>query len=341
VARQPSEKDSAKSTNVDVDSTEPVDDAIDIDDDDERSAATVALWSEVRVEPVEIALPRGTGYTLRAYRMSDTLQAVELRDDEDPEFAILKGRTRDEIESDEDGELDDLDDDLEDSVDAVEDDDVIDVDDARRRRRRQRDEDGEDAEEDAELDEAAAAEDEFDEDAEEDEEDDEDDEEAGPEEVPVFLGQDGKLLLFRTPEELVRFVKSDAEHYLVQLDTWADLQRRVRAEDIVPLSENRYELDLVVENLRGGHDAWDTELLLEAGEVARDLGYALRKSAIVAALSPGSPLDDLDEALRATASGGVGGFFARRRLRKIGAQQAALGWRTIIGKISAAVDWRD
>jgi hypothetical protein len=37
----------------------------------------------------------------------------------------------------------------------------------------------------------------------------------------------------------------------------------------------------------------------------------------------------------------VGGFFAKRRLKKIGAQQAALGWRTIIGKISAAVDWRD
>ena len=54
----------------------------------------------------------------------------------------------------------------------------------------------------------------------------------------------------------------------------------------------------------------------------------------------GSPLDDLDEALRSAAAGGVGSFFGRRRLRKIGAQQATLGWRTIIGKISAAVDWR-
>jgi hypothetical protein len=339
VARQPSEKDSAKSTNVDVDN-EPVDDAVEVDDDDERSAATVALWSEVRVEPVEIALPRGMGYTLRAYRMSDTLQPVELREDDEPEFAILRGRTREEIE------------DLDDSLDAVEDDDVIDVDDARRRRRKHRDEDDEDAEEDAELDEAAATEGEAvdeddeldaeeDEDEEDDDEEEDDEEEGGPEEVPVFLGYEGKLLLFRTPDELVNFVKSDAPNDLDQLDTWAELQRRIRAEDIVPLSENRYELDLVVENLRGGHDAWDTELLLEAGEVARDIGYALRMSPIISALAPGSPLDDLDEALRATASGGVGGFFARRRLRKIGAQQAALGWRTIIGKISAAVDWRD
>jgi hypothetical protein len=62
---------------------------------------------------------------------------------------------------------------------------------------------------------------------------------------------------------------------------------------------------------------------------------------VLTALSPGSPLDDLDEALRSAAGGGIGGFMGRRRLRRIGAQQASLGWRTIIGKISAAVDWRD
>ena len=97
-----------------------------------------------------------------------------------------------------------------------------------------------------------------------------------------------------------------------------------------------------MENLRGGHDAWDPSLIIKAGEVARDLGYALRLEAVIGALSPGSPLDDLDEGLRTVESGGLGAFFARRRLRRIGAQTtAALGWRTIIGKISAAVDWRN
>ena len=97
----------------------------------------------------------------------------------------------------------------------------------------------------------------------------------------------------------------------------------------------------MVENLRGGHDTWDLTLLIEAGEVARDLGHALRLKPVILALSAGSPLDDLDESLRSASDGGMGGFFGRRRLRKIGAQQASLGWRTIIGKISAAVDWRD
>jgi hypothetical protein len=128
---------------------------------------------------------------------------------------------------------------------------------------------------------------------------------------------------------------------MAQLDTWSELVERITVDDVVPADEDTYELDLVVENLRGARDSWDANLVIQAGEVARDIGYALRIDPVVAALSPGSPLDDLDEALRATESGGLGSFFARRKLKKIGSEAAPLGWRTIIGKISSAVDWRD
>jgi hypothetical protein len=67
----------------------------------------------------------------------------------------------------------------------------------------------------------------------------------------------------------------------------------------------------------------------------------LRLESVISALSPDSPLDDLDEGLRTTESGRLTAFFARRKLRRIGAQQAALAWRSIIGKISTSVDWRD
>jgi hypothetical protein len=161
------------------------------------------------------------------------------------------------------------------------------------------------------------------------------------EEVPVFLSHRGKLLLFGSAESLVEFIRSGEPHDLEQLESWSTVSKHVQPSQVVPSDDDTYELDLVVENLRGGHDAWDPTLLISAGEVARDLGYALRLQPIVQAMSPGSPLDDLDEALRGTANGGVGGLFARRRLRRIGAQQASLGWRTVIGKISAAIDWRD
>ncbi len=334
---------------ADLDSTEDdeveaLDDDADFNEEDggrERSAQADAMWTDVNIEPVEIALPKGVGYTLRAYRLSTDLTPTEL-DEEEDDFAILHRREADVDEDevvilDENAELfadeepepapslakskskkasdkDDEDDDDDDTVAKDKSDDE--------------DEDDEDDEADVIADEAS-----------EEEDDDEDEEE--PEEVPAFLGHRGKLLLFRSVEGLVEFVKSDEEHDLLQLDTWSSLKTRITASSVVPKDEDRYELDLVVENLRGGQDAWDGELLIAAGEAARDLAYSLRLEPVRTALAPGSPLDDLDEALRAAAGGGVGGFFAKRRLKKIGAQQAALGWRTIIGKISAAVDWRD
>ncbi|QGN45484.1 DNA primase [Micromonospora sp. WMMD558] len=276
----------------------------------ESAEAARALWEELRIDPVEIALPAGTGYTLRAYRPARELTPtdVEERDQDDPFLARRQVVT----EEDEDDE----------SV-VILDEEVAqefaesDEEEAREARRGGKGETEDEAE-------AEAAE-----------------EEADDEEVPVFLSHKGRLLLFKTPESLVSFVRSGAPNDLSQLDSWHELSERVEPADIAPLDEDIYELDLVVENLRGGHDAWDPTLLIEAGEIARDISYALRLPAVLDMLSAGSSLDDLDEALRASVNGGIGGFLGRRRLKKIGAQTASLGWRTIVGKISAVVDWRD
>jgi hypothetical protein len=272
-----------------------------------------ALWEDVRIAPVEIALPGGVGLTLRAYRKASELTPTEMEVDEDDPFEMRKGRG------------------------ASHDDEEVIVDDEFQALLEQgeADKDGTpvaDAEEPAPED----FEDEKDEHEEQEEED-----KAADEEVPMFLSHKGRLLAFKTPESLVSFIRSGAPHDLAQLDTWGTVADRVQSTDIDPQPDDRYELDLVVENLRGGHDTWDLPLLIAAGEVARDLGFALRLKPVILALNPGSPLDDLDESLRSAESGGMGGFFGRRRLKKIGAQQASLGWRSVIGKISAAVDWRD
>jgi hypothetical protein len=297
-------------TEVDVAEDEPADEAAG------RSTRTDALWADVRIDPVEIALPGGVGYTLRAYRPSAEISRPEIDRATNPD-------------------LDDFD-----AASA-----------AVARRRRVTDEDDETADDDvshpdvdAELvgDRDASDEDEdLDEEDEDEDEDEEEDEEASKEDVPVFLGHNGRVYLFHSPEKLVEFVKSGAEHDLSQLESWSDLVERISTDDVVPLDEDTYELDLVVENLRGGSDAWDAPLILRAGELARDLSYALRIEAVLVALSAGSPLDDLDDALRSSVNGGVGSFFARRKLRKIPAQQSSLAWRTVIGKISAVSDWRD
>ncbi|MBL7254807.1 DNA primase [Paractinoplanes lichenicola] len=269
-----------------------------------------ALWDETGVEPVEIALPGGVALTLRAYRKSSTLTPTEIEVDEDDPFEARKRR----------------------AAAAEDDDEEVIVDDEFQALLAQgeTDEDGKDAKAADEPDPA-----DFEDEA------DEAGTQAEDEEVPAFLTHKGRLIAFKTPESLVSFIRSGAPHDLAQIDSWVTLADRVQSTDIDPLPENRYELDLVVENLRGGHDTWDLPLLIAAGEVARDLGHALRLKPVILALAPGSPLDDLDESLRSAENGGMGGFFGRRRLKKIGAQQASLGWRSVIGKISAAVDWRD
>jgi hypothetical protein len=290
-------------------------------DDDSTGRSGSSLWPETGIDPVEIALPAGVGLTLRAYRSAAALTPTEVegRDDEDP-FDARRHRHAPDDDGDTVVILD------EEFAALVAEDEA---DEARTRGASGPSAAGGDADAAEEVDEA------------EDLEDAEDADDEEIEDVPVFLSHRGKLMLFKSAESLAAFVRSGAPNDMAQLDAWAVLAERIEPGDVQPTDENTYELDLVVENLRGGHDAWDVQLLIEAGEIARDLGYALRLEPVLSALAPGSPLDDLDEALRSAAAGGLGGFMGRRRLRKIGAQQASLGWRTIVGKISAAADWRD
>jgi len=321
VARQSPNRPSAEEPSADVEASAAPTSAEPSEVEEPASPATARaeglsgrdLWDEVRISPVEIAMPGGVGLTLRAYRLASELNPTETEVDEDDPFearerAAAARRAEQEEEIILDDELAALVAEGEAGPDGK---------------------DGKVGDAD-EPDAADFAEAEAENEAQEEDE-----------EVPVFLSHRGRLLAFKSPESLVSFIRSGAPHDLAQLDSWSTLAEQVQSTDIDPLPEDRYELDLVVENLRGGHDTWDLPLLIAAGEVARDLGYALRLKPVILALSPGSPLDDLDESLRSAESGGMGGFFGRRRLRKIGAQQASLGWRSIIGKISAAVDWRD
>jgi hypothetical protein len=311
-----------------------------------RSDETDAFWESVGIEVVEIALPKSSGYTLRAYRPDTELTPTDISDRESDGFPERHRNARSYVHDEkavEDYDLDDDEDlprgrrDLDEEEPKT---DAVDEDEERAGEAAEvsGDDAGDEEPGDQEPDDERGST-EVDDDADTDAIADTD--AAALEDVPVFLGSRGKLYLFRSPEGLVEFVRSGEEHDLRQLSTWPQVAERIRVEDVVPLPEDQYELDLVVENLRGGYDAWDPELIIQAGEIARDLAYALRLQSVQDSLGPGSPLDDLDEVMRAAEAGGLSGFFARRKLKKIGAQAAPLSWRTIIGKISAVVDWRD
>ena len=305
----PDETDATEETPEVEDDETPEDEADEVNAGEGRGAAADAFWSGVRVDPVEIALPGGVGYTLRAYRNDTEVTPTDISEREEEVTLPARSSLYEDLEAD-----DDL-------VDEDSDDEEPDEDDLDEEADEDSEDEGEQDEEDEGDKEAAAA--------------------AEPEEIPVFLSHAGKVLVFRSAEGLVAFAKSDAPHDLSQIDTWAEVAKGISAAKVVPLPEDEYELDLVVNNLRGGLDAWDPDLVIKAGQLARDLGHALHIETVVHALGPGSPLDNLDEVLRSMAEGGFGGFMARRKAKKVGVETASLGWRSVIGKISSVVDWRD
>ncbi|MGH8876455.1 MAG: DNA primase [Stackebrandtia sp.] len=325
------EKSSDTTTEADNDT-----DALDSDEETpQRSSKADSFWEKVGVEPIEIAMPKGVGLTLRAYRMSDVVEGEEEpeedEDDKDSKAEKAKSKAAEDKKSKKSAK-----DDEEDEEDEDEESDKPKGKKDSKAKGKKKAKDDEEDDSDEEKDSASNDEDE-DEDTDEKSEDDK----PEPEEVPLFLAIDGSLPLFESAQALVDFVKSGAPTDLDAIDTWDELVKGIKVDYVVPSDDDTYELDLVVKNLRGGHDSWDPELMISAGELARDLGYALRLPTVMSTLAVGSPLDGLDNNLRSVVGGGLKAMFARRKVRKVGTQQTALAWRGIVNKINETVDWRN
>src|SRR5262249_25480434 len=67
-------------------------------DESARSESADELWAAVRIDPVEIALPSGVGYTLRAYRPVDEVTPTDVSEREEE---LFPERQRKEAEPDE------------------------------------------------------------------------------------------------------------------------------------------------------------------------------------------------------------------------------------------------
>jgi hypothetical protein len=99
-----------------------------------RSAETDKLWNETSVDPVELHLGKDSGFTLRAYRMSDTLpggKAVAAEDEDIVEDEVPSGKHAEKEEDaapeDEDAPEPDAADFADDEAPADEDEDALDA----------------------------------------------------------------------------------------------------------------------------------------------------------------------------------------------------------------------
>ncbi|HEV8173389.1 MAG TPA: DNA primase, partial [Actinoplanes sp.] len=217
MARQSPNRPSAEEPSAEVEASEAEASKVEPADVEEPASQAAArteglsgrdLWDEVRISPVEIAMPGGVGLTLRAYRLASELSPTETEVDEDDPFeARERAAAARRAEQEEEIILDD-------ELAALVAEGEADLD--------GKDKKVGDAEEPDPADFAEAE-------AETEAQEEED------EEVPVFLSHRGRLLAFKSPESLVSFVRSGAPHDLAQLDSWSTLAERVQSTDIDPL----------------------------------------------------------------------------------------------------------
>ncbi len=136
------------------------------------------LWEEVRIEPVEIALPGGVALTLRAFRKNSELTPTEIEAEEEDPFDARKRRAA----ADDDDEQEVI---VDEEFQALL----------------------------AKDDEPDAADDNADDEpdpAEFEDEKDEAEDKVADEDVPMFLSHKGRLLAFKSAESLVSFIRSGA-----------------------------------------------------------------------------------------------------------------------------------
>lgn len=154
---------------------------------------------------------------------------------------------------------------------------------------------------------------------------------------PIFLGHQGTIKIFRSSYGLHRFLRSSVPHDLSETEYWWAVTDALDL-DFTPQQLNRYELDLVVDIVRAGYEAWGRQqqaTVLLAGELARDIAGYTQDDDLLDIFTPGSALDRLDDDLRTDDRGAV------RRMRRNNYYQLALSWRRAIGIISTHVQWHE
>jgi hypothetical protein len=108
----------------------------------------------------------------------------------------------------------------------------------------------------------------------------------------------------------------------------------------LPLTpQNRYRLDLAPVTLERNPRQWLIDLIIHAGDIARELTYALDIAEAHELLGPGTLLDRLDDALRVAQSSPFRRQ-ARRDLRAFDQTRLVAGWRRVVEVIEARMDWR-
>jgi Hsp70 protein len=153
----------------------------------------------------------------------------------------------------------------------------------------------------------------------------------------VFASVAGRLPLFPRPEQATAFAAAADNHDMCTLLHWESLRASMSRAFLPLIDDNRYDLDLPAVNLELDPAHWLPDVIVKVGDVALELIEALDIEEGDQLLGAGTPLDDLDDALRQ-----VGHRPMRRYLkamRHFDGRELADQWQRVADVVDARLDW--
>ncbi|MDG4766334.1 Hsp70 family protein [Solwaraspora sp. WMMD406] len=154
----------------------------------------------------------------------------------------------------------------------------------------------------------------------------------------VFASRRARLPLFPRPEQASDHAAGTDDHDMTSVLHWESLSSSM-ATAFLPLTpDNRYRLDLVPVTLERHPKQWLIDLVIETGNVARELIAALDIADGHLLLGEGTLLDRLDDALRVASRMP----FRRGRRELLAFDQARVvdHWRHVVAMIENRIDWQ-
>ncbi|MEV4518577.1 hypothetical protein AB0K00_57685, partial [Dactylosporangium sp. NPDC049525] len=159
-----------------------------------------------------------------------------------------------------------------------------------------------------------------------------------PEEV-CFLDRDGRPLLFRSAAGLARHLDQE-DHVIAGIEGWPEVKDWFTNLVLAPDEEDRIDLEIVPYILQHPPQQWLADVLVRGRDLAAELAEAFDLQDVSGLIAGGSPIDELDDALRLSRQS-VTGWSARRRLRGIDAAPLVRDWRRVVDAVDRAVVWED
>ncbi|WP_280101385.1 DnaJ domain-containing protein [Micromonospora arborensis] len=154
----------------------------------------------------------------------------------------------------------------------------------------------------------------------------------------AFLGDQGRLLLFRSVASMRKYLARTEAHELAGIPDWEGVLERIGGAETEPDDENCYEFDLIAHSLRFSPTQWVPALFINNRDLIRELAVAFSIDDVLNLLTVGSPLDHLDDLFRIV-DRPIAGWSARRQLASLQGGQASILWRKAIRGVEERVRW--